>query len=68
MREVLREQSPQLVTPLLGVPGLSVPTGLVSGIPSGVQLLARRFREDRCFVAASIIERAHPMPTPVDPV
>lgn len=67
MREVVREQSPQLVTPFLGVPGLSVPTGLIDGIPTGVQIVARRFREDLCFAAGSVIERAYPVGGPVDP-
>lgn len=42
--------------PVLGVPGLAVPTGLVDGLPTGVQIVAPRFREDLCLAAAEAIE------------
>jgi amidase len=42
--------------PVLGVPGLAVPTGVVEGLPTGVQILARRFREDLCLAAGEAIE------------
>jgi amidase len=67
LREILRLQSPMLLPPLLGVPGLSVPTGVQDGLPTGVQIVSRRFREDLCFTAGEVIERACPMPTPIDP-
>ena len=51
----------------LGLPGISVPTGVVEGLPMGVQLFAGRFREDLLFNAAEIIEARAPMPTPLDP-
>lgn len=57
-RWVLAAQSPQLATALLGLPGLSVPTGLADGIPMGVQLVASRYREDRCLAAGEVVERA----------
>jgi aspartyl-tRNA(Asn)/glutamyl-tRNA(Gln) amidotransferase subunit A len=37
---------------LAGLPALSVPTGLESGLPAGVQLMARPFREADLFAAA----------------
>jgi amidase len=55
---VLRAQSPLLATAMLGLPGLSVPTGLQDGLPTGVQLVAARFREDLCLLAGAAIERA----------
>jgi len=60
-------QRPQFPPAALGLPGISVPTGLVDGIPMGVQLIAGRFREDLCLDAAEIIEARAPMPTPIDP-
>lgn len=42
--------------PAVGLPGLSVATGSVDGIPVGVQLVAARFREDLCLLAGADIE------------
>ena len=58
MAELLAAQSPQLAVAMLGLPGLSVPTGLVNGLPTGVQLVASRFREDLLLQAAEWIEAA----------
>ncbi len=58
MGELLRAQSPLLSTAMLGLPGLSVPTGMEGGLPTGVQLVAGRFREDRILAAAEVIEGA----------
>jgi len=64
---VYRAQQVLLATPLLGLPSVSVPTGLVDGLPMGVQLIAPRWREDLALDAAEVIEAACPMPTPIDP-
>lgn len=56
--EILLAQTPLLNTAMLGLPGLSVPTGLAGGLPTGVQLVAGRFREDLCLAAGEVIERA----------
>jgi amidase len=58
VQEILLVQSPLLSTAVLGLPGLSVPTGLAEGLPTGVQLVATRFREDRLLAAGEVIERA----------
>lgn len=58
MAELLRAQSPLLATAMLGLPGLSVPTGVAAGLPTGVQLVSGRFREDRALAAGEVIERA----------
>ena len=55
---LVRAQSPLLGTAMMGLPGLSVPTGLHSGLPTGVQLVSGRFREDLVLRAGEIIERA----------
>lgn len=64
---VFRAQAPMLVAPLLGIPGVSVPTGLADGLPMGVQVMAARWREDLALDAAEVIEAACPMPTPIAP-
>jgi len=58
-----------MALPVLGLPGLSVPTGLAEGVPVGVQLVAPRFREDLCFAAGEAIEARAGMVArlPVDP-
>ncbi|MDB5731869.1 MAG: aam 3 [Variovorax sp.] len=56
--QMLLEQSPLTATAMLGLPGLSVPTGVDGGLPTGVQLCASRYREDLCLAAGEIVERA----------
>ena len=61
MSQVLRllaAQSPLLGTAMLGLPGLSVPTGMAGGMPAGVQIVAGRFREDRCLAVGERVEAA----------
>ena len=65
---VYRAQQVLLATPLLGLPSVSVPTGVVDGLPMGVQVIAPRWREDLALDAAEVIEAACPMPTPIDPL
>lgn len=62
---LMRAQGPLLAVSALGLPGLSVPTGLAGGLPMGVQLVGGLQREDLLFTAGEIIEAAAPMPTPV---
>lgn len=68
MAEALRAQEPLYAVNLLGLPSVAVPTGIAGGLPQGVQLVGRRFREDLCLDAAEAIEARHPLPTPIDPV
>jgi amidase len=42
----------------MGLPGISVPTGMVGSTPMGVQLVSARFREDLLLDAAEAIEQA----------
>ncbi len=65
---VFRAQQTLLAQPLLGLPCVSVPTGLADGLPMGVQIIAPRWREDMALDAAEVIEAACPMPTPIDPI
>jgi amidase len=67
VRRMLGAHEPMLAVSLLGLPGLSVPTGLVEGVPMGVQLVAGRFEEHRILAAGEAIESRAAMPTPVNP-
>lgn len=60
-------QWPSMAIPTIGFPAISVPTGVIGGLPTGVQLLGRRFREDEVFDAAEAIEAQSGVFTPVDP-
>jgi amidase len=52
---------------LLGFPALAVPTGVTDGLPSGVQLLGRRFDEESLLDAGAVIEAGTGILTPIDP-
>ncbi|MFJ3371559.1 amidase [Pseudomonas sp. NPDC086251] len=62
MMRVLVDQSPLITVAALCLPGLNVPTGVVDGLPMGVQLVADSFREQRLLAAGSVIEREVNMP------
>jgi len=64
---MFQSMMPSYVVPLLGFPAVAVPTGVSSGLPTGVQLIAARFREDLILDAAEIIEASSEMRTPIDP-
>ncbi len=66
-KRVLQAQLTQVGLPLMGLPGLTVSTGLVGRTPVGVQLLAGRFREDLLLEAGEAIEARGVPPTPVTP-
>ena len=65
---VWRAQMPQIGIPFMGLPGLTVSTGLVGRIPIGVQVVSGRYREDLCLSAGEAIEAGGTPSTPVDPV
>jgi amidase len=67
-RDVLQAQRLLVAVNLLGLPAVSVPTGLWGGLPLGVQVIGGRYREDLCLDAAEAIEAQRGLPTPVDPV
>lgn len=64
-----RECTTLTAVPVLGVPGLAVPTGVVDGLPTGIQIVAPRFREDLCLAAGAAIEARAGMTSqvPLDP-
>jgi aspartyl-tRNA(Asn)/glutamyl-tRNA(Gln) amidotransferase subunit A len=44
-------------------PSISIPAGITSdGLPVGLQIVARRHRDDICLRLARIMERSHPWP------
>ncbi|CAM5481439.1 hypothetical protein Sgou_31590 [Streptomyces gougerotii] len=55
------------VTSFVGVPAVAVPAGTADGLPRGVRLVGRAFREDLCLDAAQAIEDRLGVLTPVDP-
>ncbi len=65
---VWRAQLPQIAIPFMGLPGLTVSTGLVGRVPVGVQIVSGRYREDLCLSAGEAIEAGGTPPMPVDPV
>ncbi|MEV7534402.1 amidase [Streptomyces hydrogenans] len=56
------------VSSFVGVPGVAVPTGTADGLPTGVQIIGRAFREDLCLDAAQAIEDRLGVLTPIDPI
>jgi amidase len=66
--DIIAAQAPMLAVSVLGLPAVSIPTGLCDGVPVGVQIVGGRNREDLCLDAAEVVEAHCPMPTPVDPV
>ncbi len=65
---VWQAQLTQRGLPAMGLPALTVSTGLIGTIPVGVQIVADRYREDLCFLAGEAIEAAGVPPSPIDPM
>jgi len=64
---VWHAQVPQIAIPFMGLPGLTVSTGLVGAIPVGVQLVSGRYREDLCLAAGEAIEAGGTPSAAIDP-
>jgi amidase len=64
---VWHAQLPQIAIPFMGLPGLTVSTGLVGRVPVGVQLVSGRYREDLCLLAGEAIEAGGVPASPIDP-
>jgi amidase len=65
---VWHAQLTQIAIPFMGLPGLTVSTGMVGKSPVGVQLVSGRYREDLCLAAGETIEAGGAPPSPIDPV
>lgn len=66
-RRIMEAQLTQIGLPLMGLPGLTVSTGMVGKTPVGVQLVAGRYREDVLLQAGAAIEQGGTPQSPVDP-
>src|ERR1700730_13273843 len=64
---VWRAQLTQIAIPFMGLPGLTVSTGLVGRVPVGVQIVSGRYREDLCLAAGEAIEAGGTSPSPTRP-
>ncbi len=64
---VWRAQLTQIAIPFMGLPGLTVSTGLVGRVPVGVQIVSGRYREDLCLLAGEAIEAGGTPAAPIDP-
>ena len=57
------------INPCIGISGrCRIPISIDNGLPSGAQILGRRFREDTILDAAEIIEAQTDTMTPIDPL
>jgi amidase len=65
---VWHAQLTQIAIPFMGLPGLTVSTGLVGRVPVGVQVVSSRYREDLCLAAGEAIEAGGVPASPIDPV
>jgi amidase len=66
-RRVFAAQLTQVGLPLMGLPGLTVSTGVTKSVPIGVMLVAERFREDLLLRAGEAIEQGGTPHVPIDP-
>ena len=66
-KRVWAAQLTQIGLPLMGLPGLTVSTGLAGTAPVGVQVVAGRYREDMCLLAGEAVEAGGAPPAPIDP-
>lgn len=60
-------QWPMTSVPVLGMPAVTVPTGVVDGLPTSVQILGGRFTESWILDAAQALEDRAGSITPIDP-
>lgn len=67
--QVLEMMRPVVPANLLGLPSACVPAARdpQTGLPIGVLLTGRRFREDQCLDAAEVVEGINAVVTPIDP-
>ena len=66
--EAMRRHRLLTVANLVGLPSVAVPTGVVDGVPQGVQVIGPCFGDELCLAAATAIEQSLGTFTPIDPV
>ena len=64
---IMEAQLTQVGLPLMGLPGLSVFTGMAGDAPCGAQLVGGRYCEDILLAAGEAIEARSPKITPAQP-
>jgi len=57
-----------VVANLTGLPSVAVPTGVIDGVPQGVQLIGPYLGDELSLTAAMAIEQRLSTFTPIDPV
>ncbi|KGB80650.1 amidase [Rhodovulum sp. NI22] len=62
LNRIWEAQLPQIAIPLLGLPAISVCSGVENGVPSGVQIVAPPWREDICLAAGEVLEQGFGLP------
>ena len=67
-QRVLEAQLTQVGLPLMGLPALTVNTGMLGNVPIGIQLVSGRYHENTLLLAGEAIEQAGDTPSVVDPV
>ncbi|SOC45993.1 amidase [Rhizobium subbaraonis] len=73
-RHQIASQALMVTVNLLGLPSVAVPTAFVNaadapnGLPTGVQVIARRFADEDALMVAEVIQTAFPQSTITDPV
>src|SRR3954467_597931 len=76
MIELVKERFPDLlhmgaltiISNIYGNPAVSIPAGLVDGLPVGMQVLARHHEDALLFDVALAVERERPWPLVATPV
>ena len=67
MRRVMQNNWSMMAISLLGFPAAAIPTGVVNGLPVGVQVMGRRFREDMVLDTCAVLEAGFGRISPIEP-
>ena len=67
MADIMRSMRLVTACNLLGLPAAVVPVGIADGLPQAVQLIAGRYCEESCLVAAELLEERFGVFTPIEP-
>jgi len=65
---VLNTLRPVIPANLMGLPSAIVPVGMAGGMPTGAQVVGRRFADLTCLAVAEALEQHFGTITPIDPI